>query len=122
MSDLTPQVLPETFNRIELWGRRRQADQFNFILMLGQKGLYRLGKMDAIIVHHDVLFAARFTRAWSNQLREHRAKQGMVFVLTPGPGELATDPVDQPCSSNPKILAKIGNSALLFSLFVSKRP
>jgi hypothetical protein len=98
MSYLTPQVLPETFNRIELWGICRQADQFNFILMLSQKGLDRLGKMDAIIVHHDVLFAARFTDAWGNQLGEHRAKQGIVFVLTDGPEELATDPVDQPSS------------------------
>jgi len=40
MSDLTPQVLPEPFNRIELWGIRRQEDQFNFILMSGEPVLF----------------------------------------------------------------------------------
>jgi hypothetical protein len=39
MSDLTTQVFPEAFNRIELGRRGWQEDQFNGILMLSQESL-----------------------------------------------------------------------------------
>src|SRR6516225_5158038 len=81
--------------------------------MLSQEGLDWLGKMDAIIVHHDVLFAASVTPASRSQLREHRAKQGMVFVLTAGPAQLATDPVDQSCAIWLCVLTRGLNFALL---------
>ena len=48
MSDLTSQVLPETLDRIELGGIRRQADEFGLLLMLKQPGLHGFGKVDAV--------------------------------------------------------------------------
>jgi hypothetical protein len=64
MSDLTTQVRTFAFHRIELGRIGGQANQFDLVLMLGQKGLHWFGKVDAIIIHHDILFARRLSRFW----------------------------------------------------------
>src|SRR5205807_9591868 len=59
MSDLTTQVFPEALHRIKLGRIGWQAEQFDLVLMLSQKGLHRFGKVDEIIIHHHLLFASR---------------------------------------------------------------
>ena len=64
MSEQTPQVRTVVFHRIELGRIGGQANQFDLVLMLGQKGLHWFGKVDAIIIHHDILIARRLSRFW----------------------------------------------------------
>jgi hypothetical protein len=72
-----------------------QANQFDLVLMLGQKGLHWFGKVDAIIIHHERLFARRLSRFWLHSLRENRAKQGIILAGATGPVELARGPMDE---------------------------
>ena len=121
MCYLSPQVLPETFNRIELRRIRWQCDQLDLLRMSSEQGQHRFGKMNAIGINHHVDFPSNNTVGWLKHLGEHRAEQGIILVLAGGPVQLAADPMDEPCPIAFLILARRFDFALMAALAPTAR-
>lgn len=91
----------------------RQAHQFDLALKCLLKSLHRFGKVKGVIIHDHILFANGWLTTWLDQLADHRAEQGVVLVITRGPMQVVTHPMDRPCSVPFLILQWSFNFALL---------
>ena len=116
MRHVASQVFPEPFNGIELRRVGWQGDQLDLLSMSSEQSKNRFGKMNAIVINHDIDFASSNGVGKRKHLGDHRAEQGILLVLAGCPIQLAADPMNESGSIAFLIFARGLDFALVASL------